>query len=67
MSSPFSRSLPDRPDLGQQRKQAKELLKSFTVGNAEAGARVRAVLPDKKRITLADAQLVLAREYGFAS
>ncbi|HJU68027.1 MAG TPA: ankyrin repeat domain-containing protein [Gemmatimonadaceae bacterium] len=67
MSSPFSRSLPDRPDLGQQKKQAKELLKSFTTGNAEAVARVRAVLPDKKRITLADAQLVLAREYGFAS
>ena len=67
MSSPFSRSLPDRPDLGQQKKQAKELLKSFTAGDAEAGARVRAVLPDKKRITLADAQLVLAREYGFAS
>src|SRR5687768_18392595 len=36
-------------------------------GDAEAGARVRAVLPDKRRITLADAQLVLAREYGFAS
>jgi ankyrin repeat protein len=67
VSSPFSRSLPDRPDLAQQRKQAKELLKSFTAGDAEAGARVRAVLPDKQRITLADAQLVLAREYGFAS
>ncbi|HEU5183412.1 MAG TPA: hypothetical protein VFU01_02515 [Gemmatimonadaceae bacterium] len=67
MSSPFSRSLPDRPDLAQQKKQAKELLKSFTAGDTEAGARVRAVLPDKKRITLADAQLVLAREYGFAS
>jgi hypothetical protein len=67
VSSPFSRSLPDRPDLAQQKKQAKELLKSFTARNAEADARVRAVLPDKKRITLADAQLVLAREYGFAS
>jgi ankyrin repeat protein len=65
--SPFSRSLPDRPDLAQQKKQAKELLKSFTAGDAEAGSRVRAVLPDKQRITLADAQLVLAREYGFAS
>ena len=67
MSSPFSRSLPDRPDLAQQKKQAKELLKSFTADDAEAGARVRAVLPDKERITLADAQLVLAREYGFVS
>ena len=67
MSSPFSRSLPDHPDLAQQKRQAKELLKAFTAGEAEAGARVRAVLPDKQRITLADAQLVLAREYGFAS
>ena len=67
MSWPFSRSLPDRPDLAQQKKQAKELLKSFTAGDAEARSRIRAVLPDKQRITLADAQLVLAREYGFAS
>ncbi|HYC50974.1 MAG TPA: hypothetical protein VEB19_07700 [Gemmatimonadaceae bacterium] len=67
MSSPFSRSLPASPDLAQQKKQAKELLQSFTAGHAEALARVRAVLPDKKRITLADAQLVLAREYGFVS
>ena len=67
MSSPFSRSLPERPDLEQQKKQAKELLQSFTAGDAEAHARVRAVLPDKSRITLADAQFVLAREYSFAS
>jgi len=67
VSSPFSRSLPDRPDLEQQKKQAKELLQSFTAGDAEAQARVRAGLPDKPRITLADAQFVLAREYGFVS
>jgi ankyrin repeat protein len=67
VSSPFSRSLPARPDLEQQKKQAKELLESFTAGDAEAQARLRAVLPDKPRITLADAQLVLAREYGFVS
>jgi ankyrin repeat protein len=67
VSSPFSRSLPPHPDLAQQKKQAKELLKSFAAGDAEARARVRAVLPDKQPITLADAQLVLAREYGFAS
>ena len=67
MSSPFSRSLPAHPDLAQQKKQAKELLQAFTAGEAEAQARVRAVLPDKKEIALADAQFTLAREYGFAS
>ena len=67
MSSPFARSLPSRADLAQQKKQAKELLQSFNSGDAEALARVRAALPDKKRIALADAQLVLAREYGFSN
>src|SRR5512142_3060318 len=67
MSLPFSRSLPAHPDLAQQKKQSKELLQAFVAGEVEARARVRAVLPDKKRIALADAQFVLAREYGFAS
>jgi ankyrin repeat protein len=65
MSSPFGRSLPSRPHLAQQKKLAKELLESFASGDAEALARVRAVLPDKQKIALADAQFVLAREYGF--
>jgi ankyrin repeat protein len=65
MSSPFSRVLPSRPDLAQQRQQAKELLKRFAAGDAESRARIRAALPDKRQITLADAQFVLAREYGF--
>jgi ankyrin repeat protein len=67
MSSQFSRSLPPRPDLAQQKSQAKELLESFRAGNAESRARIRAELPDKQQITLADAQFVLAREYGFAN
>ena len=67
MSSGFRRALPTRPDLGQQRKQAKELLHAFREGAGEAIARIRAELPDKREISLADAQLVLAREYGFAS
>jgi ankyrin repeat protein len=67
MSSPFSRTLPPRPDLAQQSTQAKELLQRFTDGDAEALARVRALLPDKKQIALADAQFVLAREYGFVN
>jgi len=66
MSSPFGRSLPSRPDLAQQKKLAKELLQSFASGDAEALARVRSVLPDKQKIVLADAQFVLAREYGFS-
>jgi ankyrin repeat protein len=65
MSSPFGRSLPSRPDLAQQKKLAKELLQSFASGDGEAQARVRSVLPDKQKITLADAQFVLACEYGF--
>jgi len=65
MSSPFGRSLPSRPDLAQQKKLAKELLESFASGDAEALARVRSELPDKQKIVLADAQFVLAREYGF--
>jgi ankyrin repeat protein len=65
MSSPFGRSLPSRPDLAQQKKLAKELLESFASGDAEALARVRSELPDKQKIALADAQFVLAREYGF--
>ncbi|MFL5630444.1 MAG: ankyrin repeat domain-containing protein, partial [Gemmatimonadaceae bacterium] len=67
MSSPFARSLPPRADLAQQKKQAKELLRSFGSGDPESRARIRAVLPDKQKISLADAQLVLAREYGFTS
>ena len=62
-----TRALPERPDLEQQKKQAKELVRSFRAGDADAIKRVRAELPDKPRITLADAQFVLAREYGFAS
>lgn len=67
MSSPLRRSLPDHPDLDQQRKLAKELRRAFAAGDPDAVARIRAVLPDKARITLADAQHTLAREYGFAN
>jgi ankyrin repeat protein len=67
MSSAFKRTLPARPDLEQQKKLAKELLRDFRSGEPNAAARVRAELPDKPRISLTDAQFVLAREYGFAS
>ena len=65
--SAFRRTLPARPDLEQQRTLAKELLAAFRSGDRDAVARVRDVLPDKKSIALADAQFVLAREYGFGA
>ena len=67
MSSEFRRTLPARADLEQQRNLAKELLAAFHRGEDEARARVRAELPRKSTIVLADAQFVLAREYGFDS
>ena len=67
MSSAFRRTLPARPDLEQQKKLAKELLRAYREGDAEAIARIRDVLPDKREIALSDAQFALAREYGFAS
>ena len=56
--------LPARPDLGQLRRQAKELLRAATEGDNEARGRILAV---SDQLTLASAQLALAREYGFAS
>ncbi len=67
------RILPDRPNLEQFKKQAKELRRAAAAGEAEALARVEKHHPrfhDAARlraIALADAQLVLAREYGFES
>ena len=63
------RVLPDRPSLEQLRKQAKDLLRDARGGDANALARMRASdrpAPDA-RITLAQAQLAIARELGFAS
>jgi ankyrin repeat protein len=67
MSSEFRRTLPARADLEHQRKLAKELIAAFRRGDDEARARIRAELPNKPEIALADAQFVLAREYGFES
>ena len=67
MSSEFRRTLPPRPDLDQQKKLAKELLRAFRAGDPEAVARMRAALPDKAELSLTDAQFALAREYGLAS
>lgn len=59
--------LPQNPSLEQQRKLAKELLRAFQAEDPAARQRIRRHLPDKERITLADAQLTLAREYGARS
>jgi hypothetical protein len=58
--------LPARPSLESLRKQAKKLARDIVAGKAEAIARARAQLP-KAALPLSqrDAQLVLAREYGF--
>ena len=56
--------LPARPDLAQLRHQAKDLLRDARGGDAAASARIRAV---SETLTLASAQLALAREYGFPS
>jgi hypothetical protein len=58
--------LPVRPSLESLRKQAKRLAHEIVAGNAGAIARARAQMP-KAELPLSqrDAQLVLAREYGF--
>src|SRR5262245_4524010 len=66
--SPFVEPLPARPNLEMQQKRAKELLRAAWAGDQEALARVRALHPrppDTDALALADAQLVVARGYGF--
>ncbi len=62
-----SRSLPPRPSLESLRKQAKKLARDVAAGDAGALERVRAHLPDADLpLTQRTAQLVIAREYGYA-
>jgi len=56
--------LPQRPDLDQLRRQARELLRAAANGEPRAVDRLRAV---SRHVTLSAAQLALAREYGFQS
>lgn len=64
-----TRSLPDKPNLAQLKKQAKELLKAYRAGDLAAVGEVARfeAKPDAARFVLADAQRVLARAYGFSS
>jgi hypothetical protein len=58
--------LPARPSLESLRKQAKKLARGIVAGDAAAIARARAQLPEAELpLSQRDAQLVLAREYGF--
>ncbi|MFI5907469.1 ankyrin repeat domain-containing protein [Dactylosporangium sp. NPDC051541] len=63
--------LPDRPDLDQLRRQARALQRAARAGEPEALARIRrdhpGPVPDEADLRLNEAQLVVAREYGFAS
>jgi hypothetical protein len=64
-------SLPVRPDLGQLRQQAKELLAAIHSGDPEALAELQQHHPeppvDPPSLKLAGAQLVLARSYQASS
>src|ERR1700722_19596049 len=58
--------LPARPSLESLRKQAKKLARGIVAGDQNAIARARAQLPQAELpLSQRDAQLVLAREYGF--
>jgi ankyrin repeat protein len=62
-----SKSLPARPSLESLRKQAKKLGRDIAAGDTAALARARAQLPNvDSPLTQRNAQLVIAREYGYA-
>jgi ankyrin repeat protein len=70
-----TRTLPPRPHLDQLKIQANELHRAHRAGDRSAAGRIAAHHPEmagfspeavlEKPLTLADAQLVIAREYGF--
>ena len=67
---PVLHPLPPRPSLEYERKEAKALLRRLRAGEADALARATAQDVTDPRVThfrLADAQRIIAREYGFAS
>jgi hypothetical protein len=69
--------IPSRPDIGQLKKQAKELLALYRGGDPVAMQRFREALPAARggndadlaarSLRLHDAQSCVAREYGFPS
>src|SRR5260221_3759883 len=65
----MSRELPAKPNLEQLKKQAKDLLHELQQGDAAAieGFRSLASFSTPASVQLADAQHVIARDYGFPS
>jgi hypothetical protein len=64
----MSRALPPNPSLEQLKHQAKDLLQDSRHLNLQALLRIEQYLPNRSGAArLADTQLVIAREYGFAS
>src|SRR5260221_10501260 len=62
----MSAELPPRPNLEHLKKQAKALLEKFRRGDTAAVGKFRA-LNKASSPKLADAQRLIAREYGFSS
>jgi ankyrin repeat protein len=64
-----TRRLSERPRLDQLKRQAKELLEAYATGDANAAIEVHAHYDggDPASFALHDAQLVIARAYGFQS
>ena len=68
-------ALPPDPSIEHLKKQAKALLRAFRAQDVEARARFREALPrlasaddqivPKVKVSLQEAQLVVAHEYGF--
>ena len=71
------KQLPRNPSLEHLKSQAKQLLKAHQEGSSDTFQRIRSFFPKLSNATdadvqdtafgLQDAQLVIAREYGFAS
>ncbi len=63
----MSQSLPERPNLGVLKKQAKHLLRDFKQGDAKALLTIKHYFPEHLPFkNLRDAQFALARRYGFS-
>src|SRR5262245_3019346 len=61
----MSKKLPERPNLEQLKKQAKDLLRAVRANSPEALTRIGT--EDPKTLALHSAQRVIAKEYGFKS
>ncbi|PTY05353.1 hypothetical protein DB346_01950 [Verrucomicrobia bacterium LW23] len=68
-----NRQLPERANLAHVKDQARDLMQAFAAADPEAAALVRRRLPQRKGkaphapLALHEAQLAIARDYGFPS